>query len=275
MSLIKKWFSKDNQCLNIVKTKKWNVNHIKVYIAPIKMRSKVEENSKYRNMVIQAFNAWSLACGRKLQFEITDRLFDSLININWKKSNSKNFGSCYFSWDKQGRLCGAEISIDLFPTRINEIDCDTEIYHSILHCVGISLGVPQTNNPDDIMCIPHQYGKMELSENDKKAICNLYNPENINIANQEQLNNIGTKPEVSDNIKDLRKKEDEEIVEHLKAIYDIANTKCTRCNNLYGCMGCTLSHGDGLRGYINESIKIMMKQSSEARAKIEELFTEK
>lgn len=77
---------------------------------------------------------------------------------------------------------------------------------------------------------------------------------------------------LSMNIEDLRKQEDEKIVEHLKAIYDIANTKCSRCNNIYGCMGCTLSPGDGLRGYIDKSIEMMSKQSEVANHKIKELF---
>lgn len=74
------------------------------------------------------------------------------------------------------------------------------------------------------------------------------------------------------NIEEIRKQEDEKIVEHLKAIYDIVKTKCSRCNNIYGCMGCTLSPGDGLRGYIDKSLEMMSKQSDAANLKINELF---
>lgn len=74
------------------------------------------------------------------------------------------------------------------------------------------------------------------------------------------------------NIEELRKQEDEKIVECLKTICDIANTKCNRCNNTYGCMGCTLSPGDGLRGYMNKSLEMMAQQSDFAKQKIQELF---
>jgi hypothetical protein len=37
-------------------------------------------------------------------------------------------------------------------------------------------------------------------------------------------------------------------------------------------MGCTLSPGDGLRGYIDKSLEMMSKQSEAANRKISELF---
>lgn len=77
------------------------------------------------------------------------------------------------------------------------------------------------------------------------------------------------------NLEEIRKYEDEKIVEHLKAIYDIVNEKCSRCNSTYGCLGCTLSHGDGLKGYVNQSINMMLKQNESVKEKIIELFGHK
>lgn len=273
ISFIKKLFSKNKQNTTIIQNKKWSIDCLKVYIAPLKIPYYAENENKYKNMVIQAFDTWTDACDKKLRFKITDRLYDSHINIEWRRIDKQALGSCYFQYDNKGNLFSAEVNIGLFPNMINEsIDYDTEIYHSILHCIGIALGVPQTNNPEDIMCIPHQVGKIKLSENDKKAICKLYNLTKEPTKTQGQLNMEESKEEMSEEIENIRKQEDEKIVEHLKAIYDIVKTKCSRCNNVYGCMGCTLSPGDGLRGYIDKSLEMMSKQSEAANRKISELF---
>lgn len=73
-------------------------------------------------------------------------------------------------------------------------------------------------------------------------------------------------------IEEVRRTEDEQIVEHLKAIYDIAHKKCNRCNCMTGCLGCTLSPGDGLNGYIARAIEMMSKHSVSANQKIKKLF---
>ena len=74
------------------------------------------------------------------------------------------------------------------------------------------------------------------------------------------------------NLEEIRKYEDEKIIEHLKAIYDIVNEKCSRCNTVYGCLGCTLSQGDGMKGYVKQSVNMMSKQSKSANTKILQLF---
>ena len=120
-----------------------------------------------------------------MRFQITDILTESDINVSWKTADGEALGHCSLNLDKHSGISGAGISIGLYTKRIEGIDYDTEIYHGILHCVGVALGVSQTDNPDDIMCIPHQYGKIELSENDKKAIYDLYNPIKESATNQE------------------------------------------------------------------------------------------
>ena len=45
-------------------------------------------------------------------------------------------------------------------------------------------------------------------------------------------------------IEELRKKEDLQMVEHLKCIADIISVKCGRCDTKYGCMGCVYSAGE-------------------------------
>lgn len=154
---------------------RWPVNTLVVYIAPMKFYSKPGEDAKFRKMVIEAFNAWSAASGGKLHFRITNVLLESNINVDWKRVDRKALGHCYFNWDSQGRLYGAEVSIGLTDGRIHqEYDNDAEVYHTILHEVGHSLGLNHSPYKSDIMYTPHQYGITNLSENDKYSIQWLY-----------------------------------------------------------------------------------------------------
>ena len=116
---------------------RWSINPLIVYIAPMKFYSKVGEDNKYRKMVMDAFSVWSAASGGKITFRITNVLLDSNINVDWKRVDRDALGHCYFNWDQQGRLYGAEVSIGLTDGRIHKAyDNDTEVYHTILHEIG-------------------------------------------------------------------------------------------------------------------------------------------
>ena len=154
---------------------RWPVNNLTVYIAPMKFYSKTGEDAKYRKMVMDAFTAWSAASGGKLHFRITNVLLESLINVDWKRVERHALGHCYFNWDSQGRLCGAEVMIGLTDGKIHkQYDNDVEVYHTILHEVGHALGLNHSPYKSDIMYTPHQYGMATLSENDKYSIQWLY-----------------------------------------------------------------------------------------------------
>lgn len=154
---------------------RWSINPLIVYIAPMKFYSKQGEDPKYRKMVIDALNTWSAASGGKITFKITNVLLESNINVDWKRVDRKALGHCYFNWDAQGRLYGAEVSIGLTDGKIHkQYDNEIEVYHTILHEIGHALGLGHSPYKEDIMYTPHQYGNASLSANDKHSIQWLY-----------------------------------------------------------------------------------------------------
>src|SRR5574344_1589433 len=164
-------------CLRDGKIRRWSDSSqtLKVYIAPFRFYTQANEDAKYRGLVMKALDEWQKISGGKISFEIVTSLMNSQINIDWQRVERQALGYCYFSFDKIGRLFSAEVQIGISDGIIHQqYMAENEVYHTILHEIGHSLGLGHSPNQEDIMFTPHKYGIVSLSQNDINTLRWLY-----------------------------------------------------------------------------------------------------
>ena len=129
-----------SDCFNKGKLSRWadNVMPIKVYIGKFnwyKSKGNASDEYKYTQMIIDGFNLWETLSGGLVSFERTMNLYDSNINIDWKRVDRKSLGSCTFNFDKLGRYYSAELSIGLSDGIIHHQYMD-RLYNKTIINVG-------------------------------------------------------------------------------------------------------------------------------------------
>lgn len=148
---------------------------LKFYIAPFRFYSKINEEYKYREMVLRALGEWEKLGMGKISFEIVNSLLNSQINLDWKRVERQALGYCHFSADGKNRLYSAEVQIGISDGIIHkDYMSEDEVYHTILHEIGHALGLGHSNSESDIMFSPHKYGVVNLSKGDKLTLQWLY-----------------------------------------------------------------------------------------------------
>ena len=153
-----------------------NCMPLKFYIAPYQWYNSCGDDYKFRQMVIRALETWSNVSRNKVRFQIVNTMYESQINLEWKRVDRQALGHCYFHFDNASRLYSAEVQIGISDGLLHqEYMNDNEVFHTILHEIGHAVGLGHSPYKSDIMYTPHQYGVVNLSKNDALTVQWLYN----------------------------------------------------------------------------------------------------
>jgi hypothetical protein len=151
---------------------------IKVYVAPFKWHesSKQQHGYLYQEMVRDAFTVWASLSKGKIRFQFVQTVRDSQIDVKWRRVDRSTLGHCEYSFSEHGEIYSAEVQIGLTDGLVHpEYNSMTEVKHTVVHEIAHALGIAgHSDQPDDIMYVPHQYGIAAPSPRDVATLQRLY-----------------------------------------------------------------------------------------------------